>query len=421
MPRLQRTRVVLLTGGAVLLCGALVIPVIRQSVRRAEAAEVVRSQPLVDLARGTSDESAVRDRDIEFYAQRAATDRESASDRAALAGLLFSRARTSGSTRDLDRAEAAARESIALRGSRNSAAFELLATILMSRHAFVEAHAVASQADSLAPGTPSHLALLGEIELELGEYDAAATHFRAVQFDGQQFTIGARIARWYELTGRAAEARAMLQRATAQVAKRDDLPREQAAWFDYRLGELELRVGRPAAADSAFRHGLQQHPGDLRILGALSRSALAQGAWRRAVAYGEESLAEQLDPGTLGTLSVAWNALGDSAQAAQYTQAMSVAALSQPVAIHRAWGLHLLDHGSNADRSTVLRLAQEDIRVRRDVYGYDLLAWALHRAGRSAEARVAMRKAMARGTEDVALAAHARDILGNSAVVALQR
>jgi Flp pilus assembly protein TadD len=165
--------------------------------------DVSVSAPLVSMSPAAYVEAEVRDRDIEFYTRRAEQDKHSALDKLSLATLLFRRSRATGSSDDLARAESLARESAALREQRNGQALEVLANILMTRHAFREAHDVASRADSLEPGTPSHLALLGEIELELGDYASAETHFRQVRFDGHNFTIGARIARWYELTGRA--------------------------------------------------------------------------------------------------------------------------------------------------------------------------------------------------------------------------
>ncbi len=367
----------------------------------------VESAPLVDFSSSRIDEAAVRDADIAFYAKRVAQDPESAIDRLALSRLQFARARASGSTSDLARAEALARASTALRSRRNGESFEVLATVLMARHAFQEARIVAARADSLEPDTPSHLALLGEIELELGDYAHAATHFSAVHFDAQQFTIGARVARWYEVTGRSDIARAMLKRAIRHVDRRDDLPQEQAAWFFYRLGELELRLGHLAAADSAFQRGLVRHANDARILGGLARSALARGDWKQAISYGDQATGIQLDPATLGTVSLAYAALGESSAAQQYARAMSLSALTQPGAIHRAWGLYLLDHGSPAERADVLRRARRELRLRSDVYGHDLMAWALFRAGDVTAARQEMQRALSQRTEDVLLASHA--------------
>jgi tetratricopeptide (TPR) repeat protein len=372
--------------------------------------DAYNAKTLIALSTAPYDETNVRDRDIEFYSKRILEDPASASDRFTLAGMLFTRARNSGSTADLDSAEGLVRESIAKRTQRNYQAFELLASLLMARHEFRSAHKVALRADSLDPGTPSHLALLGEIELELGDYDAAAAHFEAAHYDGRNFTAGARLARWYEVTGHIDVARQYLKRAIVNVDRRDDLPREQVAWFHYRLGDLELRAGNVAAADSAFLVGLARHPDDVRALGGLARAALIRGEWRKAVEFGERATALQLDPATLGTVSRAYAELGDTAQAASYARAMSVSALKQPGVIHRGWGLFLLDYGTTQDRADVLVRARRELRDRQDVYGHDLMAWALYRNGQVGEARKEMRLALSQHTQDIMLAEHARAI-----------
>ena len=396
--------------GVTAIAVALTVAVVQLERRDDAGADGNTATPLTALSTAPYDESDVRDRDIELYSRRILEDPSSATDRFTLAGLLFTRSRNTGSTADLDRAEGLVRESIAKRTQRNYQAFELLASLLMARHEFRQARAVALRADSLDPGTPSHLVLLGEIELELGDYDAAAVHFESVQYDGRNFTTGARLARWYEVTGHINLARQILMRAIVNVDRRDDLPREQIAWFHYRLGDLELRVGNIAAADSAFLSGLERHPDDVRVLGGLSRAALTRSAWREAIDFGERATAIQLDPATLGTISRAYAEVGDTVQAASYRQAMSVSALKQPGVIHRAWGLFLLDHGAARDRADVLRRARRELRDRKDVYGHDLMAWALYRNGRLGEARKEMRLALAQHTQDVMLSEHARAI-----------
>lgn len=401
-----------LTAGIGLTAVALAgtVAVVQRQQHAAEIAVMESAPPLTELPAAPYNEAEVRDRDIEFYSRRIAEDPSSAIDRLTLARLLFTRSRTNGSTADLDRAEALVRESISERTHRNAPAFELLASLLMARHEFREARAIALRADSLNPGSASQLALLGEIELELGDYGAAAAHFEAVNYDGRNFTTGARVARWYELTGQIGKARQFLKRAIMAVDRRDDLPREQVAWFHYRLGELELRAGNVGAADSAFLTGLQRYPDDVRVLGGLSRAALARGKWQQAIDFGERATAIQLDPATLGTISRAYAQLGDTAQATSYARAMSVSALEQPGAIHRAWGLFLLDYGTDQDRANVLQRARRELRDRKDVYGHDLMAWALYRDGQLEAARDEMRLALAQKTEDVMLAEHARAI-----------
>jgi len=88
---------------------------------------------------------------------------------------------------------------------------------------------------------------------------------------------------------------------------------------------------------------------------------------------------------------------------------MEVAVLGQPGQWHRAWSLFLLDHGRRVPE--VLAHVREELETRRDVYGYDLLAWALHKAGRDGEARAAMDAALAQGTKDPLLLRHAAEIV----------
>jgi len=104
-------------------------------------------------------------------------------------------------------------------------------------------------------------------------------------------------------------------------------------------------------------------------------------------------------------VSDAHAALGDSEKAAEYVAAMEVAVGQQPGAYHRAWSLFLLDHGRRIPE--VLAAAQAELAGRRDVYGWDLVAWALYKSGRAAEAREPMRHALAQGTQDATLYYHA--------------
>lgn len=401
----------LIVGGMLALPAIWCVSVVREQLR---APVTISSAPLVTMPAVTASPAAQLNRDIDFYATRLRQDPRSALDHVALASLLLTRSRTTTSNADLRAAEEHARASVALRRHRNAHASEVLASVLMARHAFREALAVAATADSLDPGTPALIALIGEIELECGDYAAAATRFRTLSFARDQFSIAARVARWHELSGRSAEARALLVQAIRAVDRRDDLPREQVAWFHYRLGELELRLGRNDAADAALTRALDINPDDPRALGGLSRVATARRDWRAAIAFGERAIGVQFDPATLGTISTAHAALGDSLQSARYADAMTRSALQQPGAIHRAWGLFILDHGATSARRDVLRRARAELRDRRDIYGYDLYAWALYRDGQRAAARRAMASALMQGTEDVLLTAHASAIVSGS-------
>ena len=144
---------------------------------------------------------------------------------------------------------------------------------------------------------------------------------------------------------------------------------------------------------------------DPRLLAAMARLAASRHDWHDVVEWGERAIASQLDPATLGLVGDAEEALGHHAKAAGYFRTLEVAVSLQPGAYHRAWSLYLLDHGLQVD--TVLQRAQEELKERKDVYGYDIVALALEKSGRHADAQAAMRAALRLGTPDPLLTRHA--------------
>ena len=350
-------------------------------------------------------ESEIRDLDIAFYRGRADRDPRGAADRAQLGRLYLERARERGDPADLIRAEESARHSLSLRRSRNGAALAILAASLLGQHRFVEALTTAERLLALDSTSVGARGMVGEIQLELGRYDEARRTFGMLTMRRTDPSVAARYARWEEVTGRPEEARRLLRGVRDVAVNLHGVPGEQLAWFQLRLGEVALRQGHLDEATREFARGLAQRPDDYRLLGAMARLELLQGRARRAINYGERALGGMLDPTTLGVLHDAHQALGDGARAEQYATAMELAVLNQPGSLHRAWSMFLLDHGR--DVATVLARAKDEIRTRQDVYGWDLLAWGLHHAGRDVEARDAATRALAQDTPDAVLHYHA--------------
>ena len=349
-----------------------------------------------------------RDRDIVFFTRRVARDPIGAADRARLAALYLQRARETADYEDYRRAERLARRSLTLRVGHNENTYALLANALLAQHRFTEAHAAALALNRRAPGVASHQALLAEVALELGRYCEARALFDSLWSARHELAVAPRLARWAELTGHVDLAQRLLAGALTEAELRRDLPPEQLAWFHLRVGDLALRTGRLEDAELAFRAGLAAFPGDYRLLAGLARLEAARGGWRRVIEYGDSAVALVPDPATFGLVSDAYAHLGDSSAAAEYARAMEIAVLGQPGQWHRAWSLYLLDHDRRVPE--VLQRVQDELRTRRDVYGFDLLAWALHKSHRDREARAAMDRALSLGTVDPQLLQHSAAI-----------
>lgn len=374
-------------------------------VSTAGIATAVRSVPKHIAVTPVPSDARVRDLDITFYESRVKRDPYGAMDLARLGALYLQRARETGNGSDLTLAENAARLSYSHRQSRNGQALQILTTALLSQHRYEEAYETAhslSERDTSAIGARATLA---ELALETGRYTVADSLFAMLRGQSHLPSIAPRLARWLEIHGKNEEAHQLLLAARTDAKRQYGMPNEQLAWFDLRVGDIAQRNGRLAEAEEAYQSGLRTNPGDYRLLSALARLSAARRDWKRAISYGEEGIETVLDPVTLGVMGDAWAQQGDSAKAEEYYRVMEVAVLKQPGAFHRAWSLFLLDHGR--DVPAVLAKVQEEIQTRRDIYGYDLLAWALHKSGRNEEASAAMAHAMAEGTRDAMLYYHA--------------
>jgi tetratricopeptide (TPR) repeat protein len=345
------------------------------------------------------------DSNIAFYEAVARRDPTGGMAMGQLALFYMRRARATGSYEDVLRSESAARRSLTNRGMHNTRARQALAASLLSEHRFTDALAIAQELADRDPGNAAFRASLGEIQMELGRYGEARASFESVAGYTNDLSVAPRLARWAELQGRPDEAYHLLDRSLLAVLDRHDVPAEQQAWFWLRLGDLQLRRGRMSDAAAAYERGLGVHENDYRLLAAMAKMEAARQHWQAAIDFGQRAVAVSLDPATLGTISDAYAALGDSARARDYAHAMEIAVSKQATAYHRAWSLFLLDHGRRVNE--VLAKAQEELRTRKDIYGYDVVAWALHACGRDREARDAMTHALSLGTQDALLFYHA--------------
>jgi tetratricopeptide (TPR) repeat protein len=350
-------------------------------------------------------EIAQRELQISAWSNALAADSESAISLAQLAGLHLQRARESGSEGDYHKAEDYARRSLALRVTRNGRTYLTLATALVASHRFAEAEQVAREAVELEPDVPEYAAALAEIRMELGDYTGARILFDSLFRFQSRLSIAPRLSRWAELDGRSEVAYRILRKAAERAAERRDLPREQVAWFHYRLGDFEARHGRMYRARKEYEKGLAVAPDDHRILTALAKLALMEDRPQRAIEDAERALSARMDPATLAIMAEAHLALGDTVTADENISAMEIAVRGQPGEYHRAWSLFLLDHGREA--GAVHARAVEELKSRKDIYGYDVLAWSLYHLGRFDDAALNMTNALKLGTRDPLLLYHA--------------
>jgi tetratricopeptide (TPR) repeat protein len=113
-------------------------------------------------------------------------------------------------------------------------------------------------------------------------------------------------------------------------------------------------------------------------------------------------------PEYAAALGDVYTRLGRTAEAGkQYALVEYIGRLSalNRTVYNRELALFYADHDRHLPQA--LELARKELEARRDIYSYDVLAWALYKNGRAREAQAAMAEALRLGTPDARLFFHA--------------
>lgn len=389
----SRRTVRLLAAGALL--GMVAVPVTVGAVR----ARAPRT--LAPPAAPAAGELLKIEAELETWTRAASIDRHSAMFPAKAAVLYLQRGRLTGDHGDALEAERHARRSLALRTQHNAGAFVTLAASLLEQHRFREANDIARQLLAGQPDVDAYKSLLGETQLELGDYAGAHASFSSIRSPSSTLSTMAGLARWSELQGDDRTALRLLGTARLAAQRRPGEMLEEIAWYHMREADIQLRGGRERAAAAALAAGLALAPTDYRLLAARARLAAARGEWREAAAFGEASTYAVVDPATLAIVATAYGELGDSAKAREVERAARSAMSGQAGSLHRAWALYHLDRGQHVD--SIAGVAHGELATRRDVQTLDVLAWAELKRGRPSEASRHVREALAPGFREPGL------------------
>jgi tetratricopeptide (TPR) repeat protein len=338
--------------------------------------------------------------DIALFERRATEDPQSAADRSQLAGLYLQRGRETGEYADFQRAEKFARAALNLRTERNGKGKLILASSLLAQHRFADARAAAGALVADDPQSIGHRALLAEILLELGDYPAADAEFNALTPFSENLALAPRLARWHELHGRNEQAHELLVNALEQTRTRPDLPAEQVAWFHLRVADYALRNGLRREAERTLENGLARAPGDYRLHAAYARYFAALRDWTEVLRE-VDIVGERADLATLALAGDAAHQLGDELRARAYYDRVAYNARSKPEPFARQWTQFCLEHG--VEPELTLQTLRAESLERHDVLGYELLAWAEHKAGNTVAANRALDSALRLGTRDALL------------------
>jgi tetratricopeptide (TPR) repeat protein len=203
--------------------------------------------------------------------------------------------------------------------------------------------------------------------------------------------------RW--LRGNLAGARDLMRMAAGAGSARDP---ESIAWVYSRLALYELQAGNAKlaaiACDTASSYVSDYAPA-LLIRGRL---LLAQGKAGEAVNALRKAHTQNPLPEYAWTYAEALRAAGRREDAFSIEEQL---AREGPISDPRTFSLYLATRGKDVE--TALRLAEDELRARADVFTLDAVAWSLAAAGKLDQARSSIHQALAHGTLDARLFFHA--------------
>jgi tetratricopeptide (TPR) repeat protein len=288
----------------------------------------------------------------------------------------------------------------------------------LGRHQFAEALALAEKLNRRMPDDVLVYGFLTDANNELGNYEAAEKaaqwmlNLRPGNVPG--LTRGAYLRElWGDLEG----ARDFMLQAYQRT---DPGEKEDRAWILTQAAHLELTAGAVAEAETLLDRALSLFPGYHYALANLAKVRQAQGRHQEAAELLDRRYRAAPHPENLYDLAAALEKAGKAGEAAEAwkrfeRQALAESALADNA--NRELALYYADYARNPEAA--LRTARLEMARRHDIHTLDVYAWALFRNGRRAEAAAAIERAVAPGTRDPQIRAHAAAI--RSALVATAR
>ena len=321
---------------------------------------------------------------------------------AALGEAYLQRARDSGDPGFLTRAEGSF-DAALRRDARNVDALLGAATLAGLQHDFAGQLRRAGEAQRLVPGLISPLPEIADAQIELGRYDAAERTLQQLLDAKPNLTSYSRVSYLRELTGDLPGAIEAMRLAVSAGGG----DRENVAYVQVLLGDLELQRGRIDSARLAYTAALRSQPGYAAGMVGLARADAAGGDLGRAAARLRRAAARLPLTATLTLLAQVEQELARPAAAAaalagaRGQQQLLAAADTLPDAEAVVFEA---DHG---DPSRAVALGRRVWERAPSIRSADALGWALTRAGEPEAALAWARRALRTGSRDPLFRVHA--------------
>jgi tetratricopeptide (TPR) repeat protein len=270
--------------------------------------------------------------------------------------------------------------------------------IFQSLHRFKEAERIARRLLTIR-GEASDYGLLGDVLMEQGQLTDAAVAYQKMINARPDPQAYARVAHLRWLKGDLEGAIEVMRMAVTAGSPNEPEP---TAWCYTRLGLYELQLGEMKSAAKSAATALEFADNYAAALLLNGRILLVEGDTGEALKSLRHAATLTLLPEYQWMLADALREAGEF-QAAEEAESklISQGATTDP----RTFALYLATRGRQTQEA--LKLAEDELHTRTDVFTMDAVAWALKANGRLQEAQEYSRKALSEGTQDARLFYHA--------------
>ncbi|MGI5502322.1 tetratricopeptide repeat protein [Lentzea sp. CA-135723] len=331
---------------------------------------------------------------------------EDAATWASLGTAYVEQARVTGDPTYYGKAQGALETSLRHKPDGNGPAHLGLGALANARHDFAAARDQAELARAALPDTAEVYGVLADALTQLGKTDdarAAVQRMLDLEPGVPAFT---RAAYDFEQRGDVASARQALTRALEASSSPAD-----ALFCRYHLGELAFDNGDLDEASAQYEQGLLVDPLDPALLQGRAKIAAARGKSADALTGYADLVARVPSPQYLHEYALMLRAAGRADDAtrqfdllAQQERLLAAAGSTDELAT----SIVAADKG---DAATALAAAEREWNRRQNPLVADALSWALHLAGRDAEALGYADRAAATGWRNATFAYHRGMIL----------
>lgn len=286
-----------------------------------------------------------------------------------------------------------------------------LGQVSASKHDFRAALIYAQKAIHIKSEQSYAYGILGDAYAELGEYDKAEKAYETMLTIRPSFYSYSRISYIRELRGNIKEAIEAMEDAIHQgkiYAIRYGQSIENVAWAQFMLGELYLKTGDIKKAEQQYMASLKTYDNYYYALAGLAKVRAAEKDYGKVIELYKKAIGIIPLPLFVSSLGDVYKKIGKMQEAKkQYDLVEYIGLLSKinKIIYNRDLALFYADHDMKLDEA--LDLAKRELEVRRDIYTYDTLAWALYKNNKFKEALEASEKSLRLGTKDAILFFHA--------------